>query len=157
GARLLEELLLGAFEHESSRDQLRTRDDVAARRVNTEDRQHHAVLREMATVAEHELLDVADAFAVDEDPAGLDAIPWLGAVAVDDERLAVFEQEALSAIEPGLDGELDVAHQVAEFAVHRDEVARTDETEHEAELVLARVPRRVDLAAPRPVDLGAAT
>ena len=42
---------------------------------------------------------------------------------------------------------------MAIFAVHGHEVLRTDQTQHEAQLVLARVARHVDVGSALPVNL----
>src|ERR1043166_2852605 len=99
----------------------------------------------MSPVADHDLLDVADAFAVDEDAADGDRIELARTLGRKLQHLAVFEQEAVLLRDADRFGELDVTDQVAVFAVDRHEVARARQMEHRLQLFLRRVAGDVNL------------
>src|SRR5438128_836002 len=114
-----------------------------------------AVLGEELAVAEHDGADLADGLAVDEDAAGREA--------ADDARGRlrhlhagpVLDQEDLVRLEADRLGEPRVAEQVSVLAVHRDEVARTREVQHQLQVLLASVAGDVDEGVVLVEDLGA--
>ena len=68
------------------------------------------------------------------------------------EHVAVLEQMAAVGRHADLARELEVAHEVAVLAVHRDEVLRPHEVQHELQLLLRGVAGDVDRRVAAVVD-----
>ena len=110
----------------------------------------------MAAVADHDVADVADSFAVDENSADLDRFGFLRAVGGQFQDIAVFENKAVFFRNADVLGQAAMAHEMAILAVDRHEIARSGQLQHGLELFLARVTGNVDLGNFFVVDFGAA-
>ena len=125
---------------EAAGDDLRLADDRAGLLVDGDDDHEHAVVGEGSPVAQDDVADIADRQPVDVDVAGGDrgGAPR-GAVGEELDRRAVLDDEHVLRRDPGLDREAAVLDLHPELAVHRDEVLRLGQPEHELELFLAGV------------------
>ena len=153
--RLHERIALVAMD-EAAGDDLRPADDVAGLLVDRDHDHEHAVVGEGAPVAQDDVADLADRQAVDVDVAGRHrlAAPG-GAVGQDLDRLAVLDDEDVLRRDAGLDGQPAVLDLHPELAVHRDEVLRLGQPEHQLELFLAGVAGHVGALDRVVVDVGA--
>ncbi len=134
--------------HEAARDDLRRAFTPAGLPVHDHDRHHQAVGGEMAAVAQHLVVDLAGARAVDEHPAGRHGVEHAAALGVEAHAVAVLgEQHPAGGRQSAGDhlGDAGVAGELPELAVHRHEVARPHQRQHQLELVDAAVPRDVDV------------
>ena len=112
--------------------------DPAGLLVHGDDDHEHAVVRERAAVAQDDVADVADRQPVDVDVAGGDrGGPTGGPVGVELDRRAVLDDEHVLRRDARLDRQPTVLDLHPEFAVHRDEVLRLGQPEHELQLFLA--------------------
>ncbi len=139
--RLLHDRVLLVEVDEAAGDDLRLPDDRARLLVDRDDDHEHAVVGQGPPVAQDDLADVAHGQTVDVDVAGGDgrAAPRR-AVGEDLDRHPVLDDEDVLRGDPGLDRQAPVLDLHAELAVHRDEVARLGQAEHQLQLFLAGVP-----------------
>ena len=96
--------------------------------VAVEGQRHHQdpVLRQVAAVAQHDLLDVPHPQAVDEHQAGADLFAALDRLGVELDGLTVLDHDDAVVGDAGLARELRVLQQLPVLAVDRDEEARPD-------------------------------
>ena len=109
------------------------------------DREHHAVFREMATIAYDDITDVTDSLAVDKNFAHLNRFGLLRAMGSQLQHIAVFEDKTIVRRYADILGELPMAHEMAIFAVNRHEITGPGEMEHSFQFFLARVTGHMDL------------
>ena len=106
--------------------------------VDGHDDHEHAVVGEGSTIAQDDVPDIPDRQPVDIDVAGghRGGAPC-AAVGRELDRRAVLDDEHVLGRDPRLDREAAVLDLHPEFTVHRDEVLRLGQPEHELELFLA--------------------
>src|SRR5437879_7218712 len=154
--RPLEDVRARLLPHDPAGDEVGPGDDLARLLGDRQHGEHEAVLGEVAAVAQHLVLDVADALPVDEDAAGGYPLGPPGAARrVELEHVAVLEEMARLRGDPDLHRQAVMADEMAVLAVHRHEVARADQVHHELQLFLRGVPGDVDGRSPAVVHDGA--
>src|SRR4030095_4648375 len=107
-------------------------------------------------IAQYDGADVTDPLAVDQDAAGGEPVEHARAALADLHRGAVLDQEDPLRRNAYALGQARVAEEVAVLAVHRHEVPRPSEAQHQLEILLAGVPGDVDEGVVLVEDLGAA-
>ena len=122
---------------EAARHEVGTGNHASGRAVDRHDDDDDAFAGELLAVAQDDVADVADAETVDEHDARLHLAVELRRIARKFKNAAVFVEEDVFRRHAEALGELGVAHEHAVFAVHRHEVARTDQIVHELQRVLA--------------------
>ena len=118
---------------------------------------NHAVLGQDLAVAQHHGADVADPLAVDQDAPGRKPLEPPSRARADLDAGAVLDEKDPFRRDPHALGQPRVPEQVAILAVHRHEVSRPGEAQHQLEILLAGVTGDVDEGVVLVEDLGAAT
>ncbi len=144
---------------EPARDQVRTRAQPAGVAVDADRRDQHAVAGQVAPVAQHDLLDVADAQPVHEHEARDVVLPGGHRVRRQVHHTAVFQHQDAILGDALRERQVGVVPELAVLPVHRDEEVRTHQPQHLAQLAPVGVAGHVDMLvlgiedAPRPVPI----
>src|SRR6185295_14209956 len=108
-------------------------------------------------VAQHDGADVADPLAVDQDAAGGKAVDPPRRARADLDTGAVLDEKDAIRRDAHALGQPRVPQQVPVLAVHRHEVPRPGEAQHQLEILLAGVAGDVDERVVLVEDLGPTT
>src|SRR6478735_5775129 len=154
--RLLHDRVLLVEVDEPSGDDLRAAHDRTGLLVDRHDDHEHPVVGEGAAITQDDVTDIADRQPIDVDVTGGD---WggapCGAVGVELDRRPVLDDEHVLRGHPRLRRQAAVLDLHPELTVHRDEVLRLGQAEHELELFLAGMARHVCTLDRVVVDVGA--
>src|SRR5205807_4276338 len=135
-------------------DDLGAGEDLPGLGIHGHDHHHHALLGQGPAVAQHTVADVAHD-AVDVEVPGRHLTGEVQPAVAEGDDVAVLAQQHVSLRHPHGDGQTGVVGQVAELAVHGDEVLGAGHGQHGLQLALHGVPAHVHLGQPGVDHLGA--
>src|SRR5436309_9136275 len=148
---------LAIVQHEAARDHFGNAFERAGLLVDCHDRHHEAVFGQMAAVAKHLVANFARASAVDEHAADRGLPTDARFIGVELQDVAVLGAQdlrlRLTAGEDAL-GDSGMLRELPELAMNRHEVPGADERQHQLQLLLAAMPRDVDVLDPLVNDVG---
>ena len=121
---------------DASGDQIGAARDAGFFGIDCDDDHHDAVACERAAIAQDRFADIADTRAVDEHVAAIRLADLVAVLFGEFEHVAVFDDEHIAEFNAGLRCETAVLHEHAILAVHRHEIFRAHEIEHEQQLLL---------------------
>ena len=98
----------------------------------------------MLAVTQYSGADIAHAQSVHQQAAGRHRVTQAGRILTDLDRTADFGNHDVARVDAHLTRELRVPHQHTVFAVYRDKVLRSAQTQHELEILLAGVAGNMD-------------
>src|ERR1700716_645339 len=107
----------------------------------------------MTAIAQHYLLDIADAKAVDENEPRGDLVSALHRFPIELSRFAIFEHENPILVDARFARDVRVLVELAVLAMHGDEVARAHRVDHFPQLVPLSVTGYMNLADLRIKDV----
>src|SRR5215510_9058875 len=158
--RLLEQALgLAGLDDVPARNDLGRPEERARLLVDRDDGHHEAVRGQVPPVAQHLVADLADTRHVYEHAARRRLALDAAARRIEADDIAILGEEHFDAVRRSgrhPPGHPRVPRELAVFAVDRNEVPGTDQREHQLQLLLAAVPRHVDVLDSVMDDVGPA-